>query len=274
MIIEQGEYLHLQGKNISYILRIHKAGYLLHHYFGKKLRPNDYTSYPAWHRSFYTYNSDKVFLEGECQEYPTFGYIDLKLPALKASEKGKTAIFSFKYKRHEIKEGKPDLPGLPSSKANGANSQTLIVVLSDEAYGVELELSYTVFDDSDIIARSVKIINAGKDMLRLEKVFSCSLVCFSQTHFRKMHICIEQIFFKFSHIVDLRNRYNGEFSKVRIYHDRLRIGIADYTYTRLASEFWKFRFKLGAKIRTFQTMNRTNETFAFRICCHTGTFRT
>lgn len=68
MIIEQGEYLHLQGKNISYILRIHKAGYLLHHYFGKKLRPNDYTSYPAWHRSFYTYNSDKVFLEGECQE--------------------------------------------------------------------------------------------------------------------------------------------------------------------------------------------------------------
>ena len=36
MIIEQGEYLHLQGKNISYILRIHKAGYLLHHYFGKK----------------------------------------------------------------------------------------------------------------------------------------------------------------------------------------------------------------------------------------------
>ena len=115
MIIEQGEYLHLQGKNISYILRIHKAGYLLHHYFGKKLRPNDYTSYPAWHRSFYTYNSDKVFLEGECQEYPTFGYIDLKLPALKASEKGKTAIFSFKYKRHEIKEGKPDLPGLPSS---------------------------------------------------------------------------------------------------------------------------------------------------------------
>lgn len=112
MIIEQGEYLHLQGKNISYILRIHKAGYLLHHYFGKKLRPNDYTSYPAWHRSFYTYNSDKVFLEGECQEYPTFGYIDLKLPALKASEKGKTAIFSFKYKRHEIKEGKPDLPGL------------------------------------------------------------------------------------------------------------------------------------------------------------------
>lgn len=162
MIIEQGEYLHLQGKNISYILRIHKAGYLLHHYFGKKLRPNDYTSYPAWHRSFYTYNSDKVFLEGECQEYPTFGYIDLKLPALKASEKGKTAIFSFKYKRHEIKEGKPDLPGLPSSKANGANSQTLIVVLSDEAYGVELELSYTVFDDSDIIARSVKIINAAK----------------------------------------------------------------------------------------------------------------
>ena len=42
MIIEHGQYLHLQGKNVSYILRIHEKGYLLHHYFGRKLRTNDY----------------------------------------------------------------------------------------------------------------------------------------------------------------------------------------------------------------------------------------
>lgn len=29
MIIEHGQYLHLQGKNVSYILRIHEKGYLL-----------------------------------------------------------------------------------------------------------------------------------------------------------------------------------------------------------------------------------------------------
>ena len=102
MIIEHGQYLHLQGKNVSYILRIHEKGYLLHHYFGRKLRTNDYITLAAPHRSFYAYNSDEVFLEEEKQEYPSFGYIDLKLPAVKASVGGKTAVFSFKYKAHKI----------------------------------------------------------------------------------------------------------------------------------------------------------------------------
>ena len=69
MIIEHGQYLHLQGKNVSYILRIHEKGYLLHHYFGRKLRTNDYITLAAPHRSFYAYNSDEVFLEEEKQEY-------------------------------------------------------------------------------------------------------------------------------------------------------------------------------------------------------------
>ena len=98
MIISQGEYLHLQGKSVSYILRIHKEGYLLHHYYGKKIHANEYVTVPAPHRSFYAYAPDRVFLEGEKQEYPTFGYVDLKLPAMEASVAGKTAVFSFKYK--------------------------------------------------------------------------------------------------------------------------------------------------------------------------------
>ena len=175
MIIEHGQYLHLQGKNVSYILRIHEKGYLLHHYFGRKLRTNDYITLAAPHRSFYAYNSDEVFLEEEKQEYPSFGYIDLKLPAVKASVGGKTAVFSFKYKAHKITEGKPALSGLPASKANGGKCQTLAVVLADEAYGVEAELSYTVFEESDVIARSVKITNTKKEPLKLKKAVSCSL---------------------------------------------------------------------------------------------------
>lgn len=175
MIISQGEYLHLQGKSVSYILRIHKEGYLLHHYYGKKIHANEYVTVPAPHRSFYAYAPDRVFLEGEKQEYPTFGYVDLKLPAMEASVAGKTAVFSFKYKKHEICDGKPALKGLPSSKANGGACQTLTVTLADEAYGVEAELSYTVFDDSDVIARSARIVNAGKNALTLHKAFSCSL---------------------------------------------------------------------------------------------------
>ena len=137
--------------------------------------PTSTSPFPAPHRSFYAYAPDRVFLEGEKQEYPTFGYVDLKLPAMEASVAGKTAVFSFKYKKHEICDGKPALKGLPSSKANGGACQTLTVTLADEAYGVEAELSYTVFDDSDVIARSARIVNAGKNALTLHKAFSCSL---------------------------------------------------------------------------------------------------
>lgn len=61
MIIEHGQYLHLQGKNVSYILRIHEKGYLLHHYFGRKLRTNDYITLAAPHRSFYAITPTRFF---------------------------------------------------------------------------------------------------------------------------------------------------------------------------------------------------------------------
>lgn len=175
MITERGRYLILQGKNVSYILRIHEEGYLLHYYYGKKLRENDYTYVPVEIRSFYTFAPDRVFLEGEKQEYPAFGYNDLKEGAVQVLENGRDTILSLKYKAHEIIDGKPALEGLPSSKANGKNCQTLVVTLSDEAYGIEIRLSYTVFDDSDVIARSARIINAGNGPVCLTKAFSCSL---------------------------------------------------------------------------------------------------
>lgn len=175
MIIQQGGYLHLQGKNISYIIRIHKDGYLLHHYFGRRLKNRGYVAVSASHRSFYACAPDGVFLEGEAQEYPVFGYNDLKLPVLEGEADGKTCVFCFRYKSHRIEEGKPPLEGLPASKANGKKCQTLTVTLSDEAYGVSVELAYTVFDEKDVIARSAKIINVGKNALTLKKAFSCSL---------------------------------------------------------------------------------------------------
>ena len=91
MIVEQGRYLILQGKGISYILRIHEQGYLLHVYYGRKLRENDFPYFPSAPRSFYTFAPDQVFLEGESQEYPAFGYNDLKEGAVEVLADGKIA---------------------------------------------------------------------------------------------------------------------------------------------------------------------------------------
>ena len=92
MIVEQGRYLILQGKGISYILRIHEQGYLLHVYYGRKLRENDFPYFPSAPRSFYTFAPDQVFLEGESQEYPAFGYNDLREGAVEVLADGKIAV--------------------------------------------------------------------------------------------------------------------------------------------------------------------------------------
>lgn len=174
MITERGRNIILQGKNISYVLHIHEEGYLLHGYFGKKLRENDFSYPPAEIRSFYTFAPDRVFLEGEKQEYPAFGYNDLREGAISVVADGKDAVLSPRYESRRIVEGKPPLKGLPSSHADGG-CQTLIVTLADRAYGVKIELSYTVFDDADVIARSVRIVNDGAAPFSLVKAYSCAL---------------------------------------------------------------------------------------------------
>lgn len=43
MIIQNGNTIHLQGRNISYIMFENEYGELLHFYFGKKLINCDYS---------------------------------------------------------------------------------------------------------------------------------------------------------------------------------------------------------------------------------------
>jgi alpha-galactosidase len=52
---------------------------------------------------------------------------------------------------------------------------TLDITLSDSVYPVELHLIYTVFPDSDVITRRVKLINNSKSDLKLSKIMSMML---------------------------------------------------------------------------------------------------
>ena len=50
---------------------------------------------------------------------------------------------------------------------------TLEITCVDPVLNLKLILSYSAFEKEDVITRSVKIVNTGKQQVRLEKVYKC-----------------------------------------------------------------------------------------------------
>lgn len=85
MISINNSTFHLQGKSYSYVFYISREGYLLNFHFGKRIPVRDYSAdahlllepYPVlrgekMHQNLSTYP----------QEYPTYGHLDMRAPAL------------------------------------------------------------------------------------------------------------------------------------------------------------------------------------------------
>ena len=78
----------------------------------------------------------------------------------------------FKFVKADVTNVKPTLNGLPSSYGE---SQTQTVVLEDKAIGVFLNLFYTVFEDADVITRSVRVVNSGKEKVTHTNIMSAQI---------------------------------------------------------------------------------------------------
>ncbi|MNJ28482.1 Alpha-galactosidase [compost metagenome] len=80
------------------------------------------------------------------------------------------------YEGYEIRDGKPELCGLPAVYTeSGEEAQTLELRLRDAYSGLVVKLSYSVFAQFDAVARSVLFENAGKQSLQLLRALSASV---------------------------------------------------------------------------------------------------
>jgi alpha-galactosidase len=86
-----------------------------------------------------------------------------------------STLVRLSYGGHRIFEGKRPIEGLPSVYAEaGDRAQTLEIDLVDGLIGLKATLSYTVFDDFDAIARSVRLTNEGSEALTVLRAMSAS----------------------------------------------------------------------------------------------------
>lgn len=169
---------HLQTENTSYILKAMPSGHIEGLYYGRKVsHTEDYTYLYDKHGCGYgnstphSQKDKKLSLDHIALEYSTYGKGDYRLPAMQVKHPNGNFTSDFTFVKAE-KVLKPTLKGLPSSYGE---SETLCVTLCDKALGAVLELYYSVFEQANVITRSARLINTGKDTVRIDSIMSMQL---------------------------------------------------------------------------------------------------
>lgn len=166
----------LQGKDVSYAMYVGEAGFLQHLYFGKKLSQTDLQFLTAYHGNAVCaktsdFNIDKAheFAPTECGFYARGDYHE---PTIVVRRSDGAAMSRLRYVDYDLVDGAPLLEGLPCARSGG---QTLTVTLADDFSAVRVKLNYTVWDDSNVIARNTEIVNGEAADVTIERAFGFAI---------------------------------------------------------------------------------------------------
>lgn len=177
---EQSRIFKLDTPKTSYIMGIEDSfGYLLHYYYGRRLHTDNVRYLARTGEPPYTperNDRDKLsFLDCAPFEYPMGGIGDFREHCLEIRTAGGHNAVEAGYRSHRIFRGKAALPGLPATFAEETECESLVITLADEQVGLEIDLQYAVFEQLDVITRSVCIRNVGQEPVYLTKVLSLCL---------------------------------------------------------------------------------------------------
>lgn len=177
---EQNKEFHLTNGIVSYIFRVMEKTHVLEQlYYGKAILHQDDFSHLIEREirpSNNQFEGDHTSsLEHVKQEMPVYGTTDFRYPAVEVQYPDGDTISSFEYSDYRIIEGKEQLPGMPTTFADGKQAQTIILSLKDQYSDLEIHLYYTIFEYYPVITRRTEIINNGKDKMRVNRLMSMCL---------------------------------------------------------------------------------------------------
>ena len=192
------ELISLHTKNSTYQMGVNDHGFLLHLYYGPRMAgdaSNQMTyMFRCGHGNPYDCGADRNFsCDFSPQEYSCYGSGDYRNHAFRVRDDRGVAGADLRYVSHRFVDGKYTIPGLPASYGD---AQTCEVTLADPRLDLEVVLKYGVFEELDMITRTVEVRNNGKAPLYLNKVMSASfdfvtgqydLIHFYGRHFNEMN---------------------------------------------------------------------------------------
>ena len=174
---EDKKIFRLDTETSTYLMGLTPEGYLGHIYYGRRLsrsggkyllRTQEAPFMPSKNK-----REKSSFLDAFPMEYSFWGTGDYRESCLNVRTAGGHRGCELNYKNHRIIEGKPLMEGLPATF--GDNCQTLEITCTDQVLNMDVVLSYSVFEDADVIIRSARVKNNGSDPIYLEKVLSACM---------------------------------------------------------------------------------------------------
>lgn len=177
---EKNRIFKLDTPHTSYCIGVvDEENFLGHVYYGRSLGSDDLaylmrTGEPPFVPS--KNNRDKCsFLDAFPMEYAGHGLGDFREGAFSVRTlSGHTGV-SLSYVSHVIYDGKKALEGLPATFGEKDQCKTLELICEDPILKLQVVLSYSIFADTDAIARSVRVVNNGGEALYLTKVMSACM---------------------------------------------------------------------------------------------------
>ena len=177
---EQNGVFKIDTEHTSYCIGIvDEENFVGHIYYGRKLSDDNLvylmrTMEPPFVPS--KNNRDRnSFLDTFPMEYTGHGLGDFREGTLMVRTAGGHSGVSLSYVSHRIYDGKEELAGLPATFGTADTCRTLELTCEDKLLGLQVILSYSIFADNDAIARSVRVVNGGKEALYLTKVLSACI---------------------------------------------------------------------------------------------------
>lgn len=177
---EKERVFKLDTPNTTYMIGIvDEENFVGHIYYGRRLEDTD-ASYlmRTGEAPFVPSRNNRErcsFYDCFPFEYPTGGVGDFRESCLGIRTAAGHVGSMLSYVSHEIMAGKPALEGLPATFGTQEDCATLRIVCEDSYVGMQVELLYTVFHDTDAITRSVKVTNTGTEAFDLTKVYSACI---------------------------------------------------------------------------------------------------
>ena len=176
---EKNRIFKLDTKNTTYLIGLSPEGYVGHIYYGEKLKTDDAYYLLRTEEPPYTPSVNKreksAFLDFYPMEYPTGGIGDYRESCLNVRNSDGRMGCEIFYDSYSIMAGKPGLDGLPASFGKDDEVSTLEITCVDKILGLKVILSYSAFENEDVITRNVRVENEGSENLKVEKIYSACL---------------------------------------------------------------------------------------------------
>ena len=159
---------YLETLRTSYIFCI-QDGFPVHLYYGARIERCDLTH--LIDRQIYSFcpmeDDNKPQLDSVALEYSGGNTGDFRICGINIRDGYGRIGCRLQYAEHSVTEGVSVPESLPHSRAYG-HCDTLTVTLRDQAKNLTVRLIYTVFEDSDVIARHTEIVNFGRECYLLK----------------------------------------------------------------------------------------------------------